>query len=376
MTEVPIKVLQLLISMPVGGAENMVSALATCLAPREFQVTVACIGAPGPMGEELKRSGCRVISLGLDIKYASKFLIIRRLRDLLRELRPEILHTHLYHPNLYGRIASLGMGLKGRVATVHNVYKRVKMHRRLMNWLLGQVSDCVVVFSPEVAKDVLHYDRIAPSRLRLLSPGVRVEERSVRESREAARERLGIKGFCIGTVARLEEQKGHEYLLEAISQVRSEIADLAVVIVGDGPRRSQMEEQAASLGVSGCVRFLGTRRDVPLILRGLDLYVQPSLWEGIPLTLLEAMGAGVPAISTRVGRAPEVIQDGENGRLVPPGDADALAAAILDAYRHPEWRRRWKELGEFTIREKYSLDRMLRQFADIYLDIYQKGQLR
>jgi len=375
MTDVPIKVLQLLISMPVGGAENMVSALATSLDPREFQVMIACIGAPGPMGEELKRSGCRVISLGLDIKYASKFLIIRRLRDLLRELRPDILHTHLYHPNLYGRIASLGMGLKGRVATVHNVYRRVKMHRRLMNWLLGQVSHCVVVFSPEVARDVLHYDRLTPSRLRLLSPGVRVEARSAGESREAVRERLGITGFCIGTVARLEEQKGHEYLLEAISRVRSEIADLNVVIVGDGQRRPRLEEQAASLGVSGCVRFLGTRRDVPLILRSLDLYVQPSLWEGIPLTLLEAMGAGVPAISTRVGRAPEVIQDGENGRLVPPGDAEAMAAAILDAYRHPEWRRRWQELGELTIREKYSLDRMLKQFADIYLDICQKGQL-
>jgi glycosyltransferase involved in cell wall biosynthesis len=130
------------------------------------------------------------------------------------------------------------------------------------------------------------------------------------------------------------------------------------------------------LGLEDTVRFLGTRRDVPLILRGLDLYVQPSLWEGIPLTLLEAMGAGVPAISTRVGRAPEVIEDGENGRLVPPGDAAALAAAILEAYQHPEWRRQWAERGERTIGEKYSLDHMLRQFADIYLELYHQGQAR
>ncbi len=376
MTEVPIKVLQLLVSMPVGGAENMVMALATCLDPREFQVTVVCIGAAGPMAEELTRSGYPVISLGLDIKYASKFLIICRLRSLFRELRPDILQTHLYHPNLYGRLASLGLGLKGVVATVHNLYKRVKLHRCLLNCLLAQVSDYVVLFSPQVRQDVQRYDRIPASRIRLVSPGVPMRDLRVKESRAEAMERLGIKGFCLGTVSRLEEQKGHEYLLRAIELIRPEIRDLTLLIVGDGQERASLERLVRDLGLDETVRFLGTRRDVPLILRGLDLYVQPSLWEGIPLTLLEAMGAGVPAISTRVGRAPEVIQDGENGRLVPPGNAGALAAAILEAYRHPEWRQQWKEKGERTIREKYSLDQMLSQFADIYLKLFQKGPQR
>jgi glycosyltransferase involved in cell wall biosynthesis len=374
MTEVPIKVLQLLVSMPVGGAENMVTALATCLDPREFQVTVACIGAPGPMAEELRGSGCPVISLGLDIKYTSKLLIIHRLRGVLREVRPDILHTHLYHPNLYGRIASLGLGLKGRVATVHNLYKRVKFHRCLLNRLLARVSDYVVVFSPQVGHDVQRYDRVPASRIRLVFPGVPMRNLRVRESQAEARERLGIKGFCIGTVSRLEEQKGQEYLLQAIELILPEIRDLTLLIVGDGQKRASLERLVRDLGLDETVRFLGTRRDVPLILRGLDLYVQPSLWEGIPLTLLEAMGAGVPAISTCVGRAPEVIQDGENGRLVPPGNAGELAAAILEAYRHPEWRHQWKQKGEQTIRERYSLDQMLSQFADIYLKLFQKGQ--
>jgi len=146
MAEVPIKVLQLLVRLPVGGAERMVAAIATSLDPATFQVQVATIGPPGPMAEDLAREGRPVISLGLDIKRTPAWRIIQAVRGLLREYRPDILHTHLYHPNLYGRLASLGLGLKGVVATVHNLYKRVKLHRCLLNRLLAQVSDYVVVF--------------------------------------------------------------------------------------------------------------------------------------------------------------------------------------------------------------------------------------
>jgi glycosyltransferase involved in cell wall biosynthesis len=374
MLEVPIKVLQLLVHLPVGGAENMVAALAASLDPEIFQVQVATIGPPGPVGEELAKEGRPVISLGLDIRRTPAWSILMAVRGLLRDLQPDILHTHLYHPNLYGRLASLGLDLKGIVATVHNIYKSVKFHRRMLNCLLGRVSDYVVVFSPQVRQDVQRYDWIPAGRIRMISPGVRVEDLQVKERMAEARRRLGVKGFCIGTVSRLEEQKGHAYLLAAIARIRPEIPDLTLLLVGDGEKRASLERQVWDLGLTEAVRFLGTRRDVPRILRSLDLYVQPSLWEGIPLTLLEAMGAGVPAISTRVGRAAEVIQDGENGSLVPPGDVPALALAILKAYRHPEWRRQWQETGERTIREKYSLNHMVRQFADIFLELYQKGQ--
>jgi glycosyltransferase involved in cell wall biosynthesis len=373
MADQPIKILQLLASMPVGGAEQMVAALATSLDPREFQVRVACIGAPGPLAAELSQAGAPVVSLGLDLKRTSKFLIIRRLRALLRDLEPDILQTHLYHPNLYGRLASLGLGLKGRVATVHNLYKRVKLHRCLLNYLLGRVSDCVVVFSPEVGQDVLAYDHVPPARLRLVSPGIRLEGLEVPESQAAARQRLGVTGFCLGTVARLEEQKGLEDLLAAVKQIIPEIPELTLLIVGDGSRRSRLEAQARSLGLAPAVRFLGMRRDVPLVLKALDLFVMPSRWEGIPLTLLEAMGAGLPAVSTRVGRAAEIITPEVNGLLVPPGDVPALAAALLSAYRRPAVRRAWAREARLTVRQRYSLDCLLGEFAQIYRTLACEG---
>jgi glycosyltransferase involved in cell wall biosynthesis len=362
--------LHLLAAMPVGGAEDMVAAVVRGLDPETFEMGCAVMGEPGPVGEELRAAGYPMASLGLDLKRHSTRRLVAGVRRLLREVRPDILHTHLYHPNLYGRLAALGLGLRGIVATVHNLYTRVKLHRCLWNRVLGRVSDYVMVFSPRVGQDVRRYDGVPEARLRLVSPGVRVEALQLAATPGAARERLGLAGFVVGTVARLEEQKGHEYLLEAVHRVLPEIPELCVVLVGDGQRRANIEKQVEDLGLTRVVRLLGTRRDVPLILRALDLFLQPSLWEGIPLTLLEAMAAGLPVISTRVGRAPEVIREGDCGRLVPPGDSGALAAAILDAYRHPEQRRNWAAQARRRIVEHYSQEAMLRQFADLYRELY------
>src|SRR4030042_1841924 len=173
--QTPIKILQLLVTVPVGCAEIMVADIATGLDPGKFEVVTACLGEPGPMGEELRRKGKGVVSLGLDLKRTGALTLVRRVRKLLQEIRPDILHTHLYHANLYGRVAALGLGLPGVVATVHNIYARVKWHRCLANYLLARVADYVLVFSPQVRDDVFCFDRVPRSRLRLLTPGVRLE---------------------------------------------------------------------------------------------------------------------------------------------------------------------------------------------------------
>jgi glycosyltransferase involved in cell wall biosynthesis len=370
----PIKILQLLVTMPVGGAEIMVADIATGLDPGRFEVVTACLGPPGPMGEELRGRGKRVISLGLDLKGTAGVRLVGEIRRLLQEIRPDILHTHLYHANLYGRIAALGLGLPGVVATVHNIYARVKLHRCLANYLLARLADYVLVFSPQVREDVRRYDRVPADRLRMLTPGVRLEETNSGESKAEARRSLGVSGFCLGNVARLEEQKGHEDLLAALQQIRGSIPELTVLLVGEGTREAHLRGLTRELGLQEVVRFLGTRRDIPRILQALDVFVMPSRWEGIPLTLLEAMGQGLPAISTRVGRAPEIIEDGANGRLAPVGDPEALAGAILELYREPEKRKQWGEQARRTVREKYTLEHFLAQFAAIYLELYGKGR--
>jgi glycosyltransferase involved in cell wall biosynthesis len=371
-----LKVLHLLVTMPVGGAEDLVAAIVGGLDPARFAAGVACLGLPGPVGEELAAAGFPVISLGFDLKHTSTWRLAAAVRRLLREQRPDILHTHLYHPNLYGRLAALGLGLSGVVASVHNSYSRVKFHRRLWNYLLARVTDRILVASPQVWEDLRRYDGAPASRLLLLPYGIRLEELDTPVSREEARQALGVTGFILGAVGRLEEQKGHAHLLEALARVQEEMPDALLLLVGDGRRRVVLEDQARESGLAERVRFLGTRRDLPLIYRALDLFVQPSLWEGLPLALLQAMGAGLPVLATEVSGVREVVADGVNGRLAPPGAPAALAAALVELYRQPEARARIGAAAHLTIREHYSLSAMLNRLEQLYLELGEKSPRR
>jgi glycosyltransferase involved in cell wall biosynthesis len=171
-------------------------------------------------------------------------------------------------------------------------------------------------------------------------------------------------------MSRLEEQKGHAYLLAALPKLIQEIDDLVVLIAGEGRLRDRLLEQARDLGVEKQVRFLGNRRDVPEIQRALDIFVQPSLWEGLPLALLKAMGAGLPVVATRVSGCMDAVMDGGNGRLVEPADAEALAQVILELYRHPEERRRLGEAARCTVEDRFSFEAMLKRIEGLYLELW------
>ena len=376
MAKRPLKILHLLVTMPVGGAEDLVAAMVTGMDPARFQVQAATIGPPGAVARELTAAGHPVASLGLDVKRTPFFRVVAAVRRLLKEMRPDILHTHLYHPNLYGRLAALGLGLRGVVAVVHNTYTRVKLHRRVANFLLSWATDRVLAVSPQVWRDVRRYDGVPASRLLLVPNGVNLKALNTPMNREQARAALGVAGFCLGAVGRLEEQKGHIYLLDAVHRLQGEIPSLTVLVAGEGRLRQALEARARDLEIAGMVRFLGTRRDLPVLLRALDVYVQPSLWEGLSLALLQAMGAGLPVVGTEVEGIRQVVQDGVNGRLVPSGDGAALAQTLRDLYRRPE---EWPRLGDAarrTVWEGYSQEAMLARLAALYLELAQQGRHR
>jgi glycosyltransferase involved in cell wall biosynthesis len=370
-----LKVLHLLATMPVGGAEDLVAAMVRGLDPQRFRAAVATLGPPGPVGQELRAQGYEVVSLGLDIKRTSTWRVVAAVRRLLKAGRPDILHTHLYHPNFYGRLGSLGLGLTGVVAAVHNSYTRVKFHRRGWNFLLSWASDRVLVGSAQVWQDVRRYDGVPASRLLLMPYGIPLAELDTHLSREESRERLGLsrEGLVVGAVGRLEEQKGHTHLLAALPELRRQIPDLVVLLVGEGRLEEALRRQVRELGLESTVRFLGTRRDLPEIFRALDIFVQPSLWEGLPLALLKAMGAGLPVVATRVSGSREAIADGVNGCLVAPGDPEALARAILQLHRQPEVRRRLGDEARGSVAARYSLEAMLQKLEELYLDLWRRA---
>ncbi len=370
-----ISVLQLFVTLPVGGAEDLLKGIITGLNPRVFSPQVVCLGERGPVGEELRQAGYPVTALGLDLKREPFSKIVREVRGLLRRERPDILHTHLYHANLYGRLAAWGLGLPAVVASVHNSYTRVKFHRQVWNFILGGSTDRLLVGSTQVYRDVRRHDRVAAARLALLPYGIRLEELECPLSREEAKDRLGLAGFVVGTIGRLEEQKGQRFLIEAAARLRDEIPELAVVLVGGGRLEEELRRQVKDLGMEPVVHWLGTRRDLALIYRALDVFVLPSLWEGLPLALLKAMGAGLPVVATRVSGAAEAVTDGVNGLLAAPGQMEPLVEAIGKLYRDPQRRAALGKQARQTVAQRYSLAAMVAKLEMLYLDLLgRKGQ--
>jgi glycosyltransferase involved in cell wall biosynthesis len=184
---------------------------------------------------------------------------------------------------------------------------------------------------------------------------------------EVKRELLGGDYRMVTNVARLVPQKGQSYLVEAAARVVEGRADVRFALVGDGPLRSEIMDQASALGISDKVVITGIRADVPRILAASDVFVLSSLWEGMPLSLLEAMAAGSPAVATDVGGVAEVLDHGALGTMVPPGDPAALAVAIAGCLDHPESAgERAREAQSFA-EQKYGMQTMIRKWEQVYL---------
>lgn len=192
--------------------------------------------------------------------------------------------------------------------------------------------------------------------------------------REAARRALGLPPgpAVIGTVGRLEVQKAHDVLLRAFAALRAAGTKTLLILVGDGREREPLQALAASLGVGDSVRFLGTRRDLPLLYAAMDVFALPSRWEGTPLALIGAMAASVPVVATPVGGVPTVVEDGATGRLVPVDDVEALSAALAGALQDQSASRGLAERGRARALEKCSVEAMVRGLEALYLELAER----
>jgi glycosyltransferase involved in cell wall biosynthesis len=186
--------------------------------------------------------------------------------------------------------------------------------------------------------------------------------------RAAARARLGLwsDAFIVGTVARLDPVKDLETLLRGFATARASHPDARLVVVGDGTERAALERIAASLGLGGSVLFLGERHDVREILPAFDVFVNTSVTEGVSITILEAMAAGLPVVATAVGGTPEVIVDGQQGILVPARSPEKIGQAILELARNPALRQRLGTAGRRRVQDRFTVDRMVAEYMEVY----------
>ncbi len=362
--------------MPVGGAEIFWLNVLQKMDRARFNPITCCIADKGVIGERIESLGFEVIELHRMKGKGFDFGAVRDIRKIIIDKKIDILHLHLYHAGMYGRIAAMLLPRAVRpecVFQAQNVYSNVKPHRVMINRFLSRYTGAVIAVSDAVRKDVLKYDRIQPEKIFVIPNCIDFERMQIGLSREEARERLGLSkdGLLLGTVGRLVEAKGQSYLIEAVSHINKSGIPVRAALIGGGRLEGALRERARSIGVEDRIIFMGERHDIPILYRAMDIFVMPSLWEGAPLSLLDAMAAGVPSVVTSVGGMPEQLDNGSCGSIVPPGDSAALAGAISGLASDEQRMKEYSIKAAARAKEFYGSACVTRKVEEIYTGLYE-----
>jgi glycosyltransferase involved in cell wall biosynthesis len=366
-----LRILQVIDGMNIGGAEVLLVDLVRRLREAGHAVQVA-YSTPGPMSARLAEMGVTLTRLPRFARVDPVLLF--RLMRLMRREKPDIVHTHLFKSDLHGRLAARLASVPVVISTAHNNDSWAR--RAPLGWLYGctsRLADRLIAVSEEVREYQLRYTFIPPEKIVTIDNGVDMRRFDGKEEAgRAVRAEFGIAPDAplVGMIGRLTEQKDHATFLQAVGHIRAALPKTRFLVVGDGPLRENLIEQARSLKLDDAVIFAGLRSDIPAVMAALDVLVFSSRWEGLPVTLLEGMAAAKPVVSTAVGGVPGVVGEGESALLVPAGMASVLADAVVRVLRDPALAQKLSALARARVREKYSLDSMLDRTLALYEELW------
>jgi glycosyltransferase involved in cell wall biosynthesis len=349
----------------IGGAERQLILLAKGLAARGWRVTVVALsGTGGDAAGELAAAGAEYRSLEMRKGLADPRGWIRFHRWLRRE-KPDVIHAHLPHAALLARWSRLFAPACVLLDTLHSTATGPLCRRLGYRWS-AWLPDHVTAVSHAVGSAHLSAAMVSKNRLSVLANGVNVKEWSPDATdRATLRRGFGLTDeFLWLAVGRLEPVKDYATLLMALREVPQ---PACLVVAGGGPLESQLRRLSKKLGVEKRVRFLGFEPDVRRWMRAADGFVLSSLWEGLPMGLLEAGACGLPAVATNVPGTSEVIVDGQTGLLATAGNATGLASAMNRLMRMPpEERNAMGDRARQLVTERYSLDQVLDRWEALY----------
>ncbi|UFS69115.1 glycosyltransferase [Geomonas sp. RF6] len=366
-----IKVLHLLESFVTGGAENVVFELCRGLHQASFDSTVIAI-RDGDMFERF--SGVANVDVVPKRKGPDPTLLFR-LRDRIRVLNVDVVHVvnGLTVVN-YGVTAARLAGIPV-VASVHGASHLMQTGFAPTVWRrMLKAADMRVAVSDDIRKRLkMCLGSDVPVQLVYNA----IDELSTvpdPEFRTACFGEWGIPedATVAVCVANLREVKGHKFLIQAVSRVVRTVSSFHLLLIGTGPLEASIREAAYGLGVESHIHFAGLRKDVPACLQLCDIFVLPSISEGTPLCLLEAMRAALPVVASRVGGIPEIVVDGVTGNLVPPEDPTVLATSILHLIQRPELSKRYGEQGRARLRNAFTLPLFLNRYAKLFEEVSAK----
>ncbi len=355
------KVLQVDSAREWRGGQNQVRLTALGLRARGHESVVACQRG-GVLEARAGQAGLAVHPLSFrgDLSPAA----VAGLARLLRRVKPQLVHAH--DPHAVGA-ALLASRLTGRPPVVASRRVDFPLRGPLSRWKYRACAR-VIAASGAIA-DVLRGQGLSPDRVRIVHEGVAA--RPARPGGQEALRALGVPEGApvVGNVAALVGHKDQATLIEAAALLKRELPEARVVVVGEGELRADLEARARRLGLEGRVIFAGFRRDLDALLPAFTVFCLSSRMEGLGTSVLDAMAFGVPVVATTAGGIPEAVEDETTGRLVAPGDAGSLAAALADVLRDPAKGRRLGEAGRRRFEERFTADHMVEGTLAVYREL-------
>ena len=374
-----IKVLHLITSLEVGGAQHGMLLGLPRFNNDQYEHVICSIMDRMQMASQFRASGIEVHSLGLNKK--TDIGVAFRLRALLNELRPDILHTYLLHGNVLGRIIGRLTGVPVIIGSERTI-GQAGLWGRFATRLTNPLTDAVEVNSVIGARVIEEDLKVPVEKIEIVKSGLELSDFKIGSRRDAIRSELGVGGsqHLIVYMGRLRPVKGVEFGLKAFNSAQRCHPNIRLALAGEGDQRSYLEMLAKELGINEFVMFLGLRKDVSELLSAADSVLIPSLNEGFPRSAIEAMAAAKPLVATNVGGTPEAIIDGVTGLLVPPEDSDALSDAIIRLVGDLDLQIRLGTAGRERVEQNYSaeqyvarLDEMYRQYFGVNVNTLPTG---
>jgi glycosyltransferase involved in cell wall biosynthesis len=366
----PLRLMFVLTSPVRGGVEEVVLSLLQRLDPGEFACALA---APAALLDSLAPdlAGVRVSTCAVQAESWLQRAQVSRLSDFLTRVQPDIVNPHLFRSTVVAAPLARMRGVRAVVETYHGREGWRHGFPRgtfLPDRLVSRFVDRVIAVSEAARHFLVHGKGYAADKIVVVPNGRDLARFRPGTHRTAGRKELGLDGAVplVGVLGRLEAQKGHTFLLAAWPAVIREFPDARLLVVGDGSLRAALEAQARALGVAESIVFVGFRADVPALLDTIDVLALPSLYEGMPLTAIEASAMARPVVATAVDGTPEVVRDGLTGYLVPPRDPAALARRLAALLRDPGAATRMGQAGRDLVLARFGLTRQVEATARVY----------
>ena len=362
-----IRILHLITELEPGGAENLLLNICRGLDKEKFNLIVGYISGPGTLANQIRRTGVRVV----DLTHRGKIdlFLLFRLIFLMRKKRVKIVHTHLVHASIVGRVAAKLAGVKILVTTRHYAYDLKE--RSFTYWLerkLAGFNRMTIAISKAVRDYLIRKENYDCKKVTVIYNTVDLRLFDLNMVKESV---TNSDNYLIGSVGRLHPQKGHSILIQSMSAVIREFRKTRLLIIGSGSLRMELENLARNLKVSDHVTFLGLKSPLEVIeiLRGVNLFVLASNWEGFGIAVIEAMALSKPVVATAVEGLHEVIEDGRTGFLVPQGDPQALAEKVIYLLKNRDLSTEMGKEGRKRVETLFSLDNMIVKLERLYRDL-------